>query len=68
MAAFRAMRKRAGRGLKETAEYIGVSTQSVNFWERGIYEPNIETIKRLADYYQCSIEELLNADGTEGGA
>lgn len=60
--AFKTERKRAGRGLKETAEYIGVSKQAVNLWERGINEPNIATIKKLAEFYGCSIERLLAPD------
>ena len=62
---FRSARKRAGRGLNETAEYIGVSKQAVNLWERGVNEPNIATIKKLADFYGCSIETLLTQDDEE---
>lgn len=57
--AFRSARKRAKRGLQETADYIGVSKQAVNLWERGVNEPNIETLKKLSEFYKCSIEELI---------
>lgn len=57
--AFRSARKRAKRGLQETAYYIGVSKQAVNLWERGVNEPNIETLKKLSEFYKCSIEELI---------
>ena len=60
--AFRTARKRARRGLKETADYIGVSKQAVNLWERGVNEPKIDTLKKLSEFYGCSIEELIAPD------
>lgn len=63
--AYRTMRKRARRGLKETADYIGVSTQAVNLWERGINEPSITTVQKLAQFFACSIEELIAPDSEE---
>ena len=62
---FKTMRKRAGRGLQETADYIGVSKQAVNLWERNINEPSIGTIKKLAEFYNCTLEELLTRDDDE---
>jgi len=58
--AFKAARKKARRGLGETAAYIGVTKQAVNSWERGASSPNVETIKRLAAFYGCSVDELIS--------
>ena len=63
--AFRSARKRAKRGLQETADYIGVTKQAVNLWERGVNEPNIETLKRLSEFYKCTIEELIASEDTD---
>ena len=63
--AYRKMRKQAGRGLKETSEYLGVSVQAVNYWERGINEPNITTVRKLAQFYGCSVESLIEPDECE---
>lgn len=63
--AFRNARKRAKRGLQETADYIGVTKQAVNLWERGVNEPNIETLKKLSVFYGCTIEELIAPEDTE---
>ena len=64
--AFKAARMRAKRGLNEVATIVGVSKQSVNAWERGVYEPDIETIKQLADLYGCTVDELLREDVEDG--
>lgn len=63
--AFRTERKRAKKGLQQTADYLGVSKQAVNSWERGKFEPNIGTIKKMSEYYGCSIEQLLAPGNTE---
>ena len=60
--AFKTERKRAGRGLTETAKYLGVTKQAVNYWENNRNEPNIATIKKMAEFYGCTIEQLLAAD------
>lgn len=65
---FREKRKAAKRGLTETAVYLGVTKQAVNAWERGEYEPNIENICKMAEYFGCTIDELLAPDETEASA
>ncbi len=57
--AFRAARKKARRGLTETANYIGVSKQAICAWERGETSPNVDTLKRLAIFYECTVDELI---------
>lgn len=63
--AYRRMRKLAGRGLKETAEHLGVSAQAVNLWERGVNEPSISAIRKMAQFYDCSIRDLIEPDECE---
>lgn len=61
--AFKEERKRAGRGLLETAGHLGVTKQAVNSWERGKTEPSISRIKSMAAFYGCSIDTLLSGEG-----
>lgn len=63
--AFRTERKRAGRGLNETAEYLGVTKQAVNGWERGAFEPGIGALKKMAEFYGCTVDELLAPEETD---
>lgn len=57
---FRQARKVAGLTQQEVAESLGVTRVSVARWEGEIFEPDITTIKRLAELYKCDINDLLN--------
>lgn len=54
-------RIRASQGLTATrvAKELGISLNSVSQYELGNREPNILTIKRLADYLGVSVDELF---------
>ncbi len=47
---------------KEVAEHIGVAKSTYSLYESGHREPNIETIKRIADYFEVSSDLLLGLD------
>lgn len=55
----KSLRKTAGISQKNLAEAIGVSQQSINKYENHNIEPDIETLKRLADYFRTSIDYLV---------
>lgn len=42
------------------AEKLGVDIMTVSRWERGRQEPSIETLKKLAVLFDCSIDYLVN--------
>ena len=44
----------------EIAEILGVKPATVSKYETGTIEPNIETLKKLAEIFEVSIDELLN--------
>ena len=44
---------------KQLADVIGVSQQSINKYENHNIEPDIETLKRIADYFETSIDFLV---------
>ena len=47
--------------IKQTAiaEMLGVLPRAVRFYESGEREPNIESIKKLADFFNVSTDYLL---------
>jgi transcriptional regulator with XRE-family HTH domain len=47
---------------EDIAEKLYVSRQAVSKWERGVNEPDIETIVRLSDIYGVTIDDLLRED------
>lgn len=58
------LRRGAGLSQAELGEQIGVTQQTVANWETGRAEPNIEMLKRLADMFGITVDNLID-DGPE---
>ena len=43
----------------ELGQLIGVSGQTILNWENNIFEPKIEHLIKLADYFNVSVDEIL---------
>lgn len=52
---------------KECAEIFNVHQTAISQWETGRTEPDTKTIRVVADYYNVSIDYLLNRDTLTGG-
>lgn len=46
----------------ELADYLGVSQATYNRYETDNCEPNIETLKKLAKYFNVTLDELCDYD------
>ena len=46
------------------AEKLYVTPQAVSRWERGETEPDIETIKKLAEVFNATLEDVINGPET----
>ena len=44
------------------AEYLGVSSQTVSKWERGLLSPDIYLLPKIALLFKCSIDSLFNIE------
>lgn len=55
------LRKKNGMTQNELAEKMNVTDKAVSKWERDISCPDINTISKLADILNVSVEELLSA-------
>jgi len=55
-------REESGLSQNDIAERLSISRQAVSKWERGVNEPDIETIVRLSDIYNVTIDQLLRTD------
>lgn len=58
------LRKRANVSQSELGEILGVTGQTVLNWENGIYEPKIEHLIKLADYFNVTIDYLVERPKT----
>ena len=48
------------------AEYLGVTSQTVSKWERGLLSPDIALLPKIAGLYRCSIDSLFSMDAVWG--
>lgn len=53
------LRELSGTTQRQLAEAIGVSQQSVNKYENHNIEPDIETLIRIADYFNTSVDCVI---------
>lgn len=53
------LRKQHGLTQDNLAERLMISPQAVSKWENGLTSPDMETLVRLADMFNISLDELL---------
>ena len=56
----RKLREAADVSQRQVAEAIGVSQQSINKFENHNIEPDSETLIRIADYFDTSVDYLVD--------
>jgi len=52
-------REAAGMNQDYVAEKLNVTRQAVSNWERGVTEPDIDTLNNLACLFNITLEELI---------
>ena len=57
-----AYRKVAGMTQQQLGEQLNISAQAVSKWENDQAEPDLATVRALADLYKVSVDTLLNGD------
>ena len=55
-------REQKGLSQKDVAEKVGVAKSTYSLYESGNREPNVQTIKKLANVLDVSADELLGID------
>lgn len=53
------VRKARHKTQKEVADYLGISRQAYSNYEAGKREPDFETLLKLGEYFDCSVDYLL---------
>lgn len=53
------LRKEAGIGQNQLAEYLDVSNASISYWETGKQLPSAEAIYKLAIFFNVPADYLL---------
>jgi len=62
------LRREKGLTQEALGEILGVTNKTVSRWENGNYLPNVETLKKLSDYFSVSINEILSGERIDSGA
>ena len=58
-------RKNSQLKQKELADLLHVSQQTIAKWENGRSEPDIATIKEIANFFSVSVDELLGVEQSD---
>lgn len=53
------LREEKGISQQKLADEIGLSQQSINKYENHDIEPDLETLKRLSDFFETSIDFIV---------
>ena len=61
MISIREYREKAGMTQAELAEKCGVVKSTVSMWEVGARKPDIVMLKKLADIFGCSADDMLKS-------
>ena len=56
------LRETAGYSQYTLADVLGVSQSAVGNWEAGAREPNLDTVQRLASFFDVSVDYLIGKD------
>lgn len=55
----KSLREEKGISQQKLADEINTNQQNIHRYERGINEPDIQTLKDLADFFETSIDFLV---------
>lgn len=53
------LRKEKGYYQKELAAYLNVTVATISNYEKGVHAPDLDTLIKLADFYDVSTDYLL---------
>lgn len=53
------LRKQNNMSQSDLANVLYVTPQAISRWERGETEPDVDTIKKLAEVFKVSVEEII---------
>ncbi len=62
MIAIRDVRKSQGMTQECLAQKIGVGQNTISQWENGLRNPNLETIRKLAEILHCTTDDILRGE------
>jgi transcriptional regulator with XRE-family HTH domain len=62
------LRNRKRKNQEDIAKILGITRQAYGHYENGNRQPDYEALKKLADYYEVSIDFLLTGEDQQGSS
>lgn len=62
------LRKKHKQSQRDFASFLGVSSGAVAMWETNKRQPDLEMVKKIAQYYNVSIDYLLDYKPTQSSS
>ncbi len=62
------LRRSYGLSQQQLADVLGISQQSINKYETRDVQPDLETLKKMADYFHTTIDFLVDYGGRNEAA
>ncbi len=62
----RELMEQSGINAKQLTTELGISNSSFTDWKKGKGHPSLETVKKIADYFNVSIDYLVNGEEFSG--
>ena len=56
------LRQAAGMTQAELASRLGITSPSVTKWEKGMSNPDLPHVFRLAEIFDCPVDEIICRD------
>lgn len=56
------LRTEKDKSQQEMADYLQISRQAYNHYETGKRQPDYETLLKLGEYFNITVDDLLNED------
>lgn len=63
MLKIREIRKAKGLTMKQLGDMVGALESSISFYERGLQQPDLDMLRKIADALSVSTDELLWFEG-----
>jgi repressor LexA len=62
MERLRMVREQRNLSQKQVADYLGITSQAYGYYERGERNPGSDNLRKLANYFDVSVDYLLGRD------
>ena len=59
------IRKKQGMTQEELANLLSISNVTLSRWEKGYFEPNASTMRRLCEILHCTESEIINGSSAQ---